>query len=48
MQTKLALYSILRSFELTESAKTVYPPIWDPKQVLLASKNDIFVEFTLI
>jgi hypothetical protein len=48
MQVKLALYSILRSIELSESPKTTYPPIWDPKQVLLASKNDIIVQFTML
>lgn len=48
LQIKLALYSILRSFELSESSKTIYPPIWDPKQVLLAAKSDIFVQFAML
>jgi len=48
MQSKMALFSILRNFEVLESPQTVYPPQWDPKQFILASKNDIFVKFNAI
>lgn len=45
MQSKLGLYAILRNFEVLQSAQTVYPPIWEPKQFLLSPKDDIYVKF---
>jgi len=45
MQSKLGLYAILRKFEVLQSAQMVYPPVWDPKQMLLSSKDNIFVKF---
>jgi cytochrome P450 family 6 len=48
MQSKLGLYAILRNFEILESSKTNYPPVLDPKQFLLASKDNIYVKFQAI
>jgi Cytochrome P450 len=44
MQSKMALYTILQNFEILESPLTAYPPTFDPKIVLLLSKDDIFVQ----
>lgn len=49
MQTKLGLYAILRKFQILESPKTEYPPVWDNKHpVLLNSKHEIYVQFKAI
>ncbi|XP_059477802.1 cytochrome P450 6a2-like [Neocloeon triangulifer] len=48
MQSKLGLYSILRHFEILESPKTAYPPVWDPKLFLLSATNDIFIQLKSI
>lgn len=44
MQSKMALYSILNNFEVLESPLTIYPPTFNPKIILLISKEDIFVQ----
>jgi cytochrome P450 family 6 len=48
MQSKVGLYAISRNFEILESSKTIYPPVWDPKQFLLTSKDDIYIKFQAI
>ncbi|CAB3365211.1 Hypothetical predicted protein [Cloeon dipterum] len=44
LQSKLGLFAILRHFEVLESPKTVYPPVIDPRQFVLTSKDNIYVQ----
>ncbi|XP_065338077.1 uncharacterized protein LOC135938386 [Cloeon dipterum] len=44
LQSKLGLFAVLRHFEVLESPKTVYPPVIDPRQFVLTSKDNIYVK----
>ncbi|XP_065349717.1 probable cytochrome P450 6a14 isoform X1 [Cloeon dipterum] len=44
LQSKLGLFAILRHFEVLESPKSVYPPVIDPKQFVLAAKDNIYIQ----